>query len=792
MAPFATVQVLQVFLASPGDVQDERRVAWEVVSEVNQVVREIGWEVRLLGWEDTLPGYGRPQEIINTDVDKCHLFVGVLWKRWGHSTGKHSSGFQEEYERAKKRRMEGPLPEIWIFFKHVEDTSDPGKQLQRVLAFRQEQETQGLFKEFCAPEEFRTMLRDYLLRYVITHQNEEKPSESPSDISTPASMNTDSPVRPTDVAHQSPEQDQIIHAITELRSLVKESAMAVENMDSFETVRLYLHLATLMSERYTTEVLSVHDTNALYLHRERLAATALERKHLTRSLVHDSHDVVPGWYWVRDADPERLGLMLSHLATGDSNNEVRREAFRLMKELRLPPPTSTTMTHHLHTATARDSDELKVAALQYIGEVGQSTDLSVLELFADNNSSTVRDESTKARLRILATMDFEQALNEIDSVNTRVPSELEAEISARANTIGSQHLIQWLRHANPRLREISVQELSKRGELPPDQVPELKKDVSTPVRAACFRALITSGTAVDVSEIKNAFPNQVLLDYGVADAIILDLCRSLDFDDLIHRLNWYSLDSHLVYRALAEKHFDRVGTLVRSDLQEGFIRLADAAAENLRSLFGAPAEEVIAGWNGPKGFLQAQYSVAALEGLALNGDRSDAPLARTCLLTSCQYLQEEQWLAAIRILARVGDESDTELLVRVAGESRYTSLKRMATSAAVSLTSGDLTVIRHLIASCDSAVITTVLEQTHPTPELLDLAQELLANDVDEVRRAAVAFMVRNSSPEELGQVLTAYTSRTKYYYNVVCWLDRVLYAPAPAKDYYRSKLLHS
>ena len=106
-----------------------------MVDRLNPTIRAAGWTVELLGWEDRLPGFGRPQAQINDDVDACDLFLGVLWRRWGSSTGEFESGFEEEFERAIGRQRRSKSPEIWIYFKRVEDPSDPGEQLRQVLAF---------------------------------------------------------------------------------------------------------------------------------------------------------------------------------------------------------------------------------------------------------------------------------------------------------------------------------------------------------------------------------------------------------------------------------------------------------------------------------------------------------------------------------------------------------------------------------------------------------------------------------------------------------------------------------
>src|SRR5690348_12998077 len=92
--------------------------------------RQLGWHLELLGWEDTVPGYARPQELINRDVDSCDLFIGDLHERWGTPTGTFTSGFEEEFTRARERRQRTDSPEIWLFFKSMSPSvvRDPGDQ----------------------------------------------------------------------------------------------------------------------------------------------------------------------------------------------------------------------------------------------------------------------------------------------------------------------------------------------------------------------------------------------------------------------------------------------------------------------------------------------------------------------------------------------------------------------------------------------------------------------------------------------------------------------------------------
>ena len=114
-----TKKHIRVFLASPGDLRDERIAAKATVDHINKMLSDFeGYHVDLVDWEDTLPQYGRAQAVINQDLETCELFVGMLWERWGtppSKDGTSTSGFEEEYEIAIASRRQKSRPEIFLF-----------------------------------------------------------------------------------------------------------------------------------------------------------------------------------------------------------------------------------------------------------------------------------------------------------------------------------------------------------------------------------------------------------------------------------------------------------------------------------------------------------------------------------------------------------------------------------------------------------------------------------------------------------------------------------------------------
>lgn len=156
---------LNIFIASPGDVPEERNIVRKVCEDLNKstLLEPYGISFKVTGWEDALPSAGRPQAIINQLVNTCDIFICIFHKRFGSPTGKAESGTLEEFLLAW---------DLWKFLKDVKTTSlkdleDP--QLRKVLELKEkiEQEKILLFCAFATPDEFREKIKDHLQKRII-------------------------------------------------------------------------------------------------------------------------------------------------------------------------------------------------------------------------------------------------------------------------------------------------------------------------------------------------------------------------------------------------------------------------------------------------------------------------------------------------------------------------------------------------------------------------------------------------------------------------------------------------
>lgn len=163
-----SIRNLRLFLASPGGVETERKAVRRLAEELNVPFRRHGWQIEVLGWENRGPASGRAQARINPDVDRCDIFLAILWDRWGTPTGEHSSGFSEEWDRARKRWEAEGSPELWLCFKDIDDKrpeDEVAEQLAQVMQFRESVESDevAFYKPFHSPAELELAIRRELI-----------------------------------------------------------------------------------------------------------------------------------------------------------------------------------------------------------------------------------------------------------------------------------------------------------------------------------------------------------------------------------------------------------------------------------------------------------------------------------------------------------------------------------------------------------------------------------------------------------------------------------------------------
>ena len=174
----------RVFIASPSDVQAERKIVRKVCGDLNKdpLVREKRIILDPVGWEDVVPSAGRPQDTINLLVKDCDVFVCILHKKYGTPTGNSGSGTEEEFLNAYEDWKNTRKPKILFYFKKAEVSSTADLkdlQLQKVFELKEkiQKDELLLYGNFATLEDFETILSDHLKKLISDLAS--KPSEEP-------------------------------------------------------------------------------------------------------------------------------------------------------------------------------------------------------------------------------------------------------------------------------------------------------------------------------------------------------------------------------------------------------------------------------------------------------------------------------------------------------------------------------------------------------------------------------------------------------------------------------------
>jgi len=158
-----SVTHIPIFLASPGDVIQEREIAFDLIHEWNDLhTDEKSAALQIRSWQTTAyPELGdRPQAIVNKQVlDNCDIVLGIFWTRFGSPTGIAESGTEEEIRRSMELEKS-----VLLYFSDVPaspSTIDP-VQYQKVKEFRDEFRNTGLIWSYSSHDQFRECLRRHL------------------------------------------------------------------------------------------------------------------------------------------------------------------------------------------------------------------------------------------------------------------------------------------------------------------------------------------------------------------------------------------------------------------------------------------------------------------------------------------------------------------------------------------------------------------------------------------------------------------------------------------------------
>ncbi len=765
-------RILYIFLASPGDLTAERKIARQVADGINRAAaRRLGIQIELLGWEDTLPGAARPQARINEDLDRCSLFIGILHRRWGSPSGAYDSGFEEEYCRSIERRRLDDSPEMWLFFKSVPaaEQKDAGPQLKRVLDFKQEvvDRKELLFKEFESETAFQALLQEYLLQYILELGQEEEVA-SAERTSTVSGRPTDGRVMlelPPNLGDSSADLQinvTLEHLRTGLRSFDAGHYELVLSEDHRARIALLNHLS--MADVVPDHTLGASEAVLVYRQRQALRLTLGEVHSLTISCLSDPA-TTPAWYWLRNVEDEALLRLLNGAVANQHSAQVSAGAAR-----------------HIVRFASGDrydvGDEVLVAALRALPGGQTSTNLR-------RRLSGLRDDQLR---RVRPALQHDEGAVADSLLLMR---DVQADVNAMlrdivAGTFAGEAAI------------VGLYAMRCASDIARDLVPPLTSHVSAPLRQLAARVLGTVDLADpdadrELQELL-ADPNPLVMLEAVEaltsrarpiDTALLDrLEAALDENELRRRqLDEVRLRQlRLLYgpaplATMADPFAGESGIRAyaavlgvegglrraREDLSNDFENLLAAGDRRSTEVDEDQREEDL-------GDIKDGLRLATLRRLLQEPSSSDEPLA----LRIANEAESDSELAnvALQLLGKVGSVATLQVLAERLRSHRGSAYQLQSTVRAL--------VVKHLDVPDRTTLMgrAFLLRLVAEMPsEIVAFAEDCLTDDSPAIRRSALSLLLSlDLDAPALEQILQRYLTQSSASVDVVCALDELLY----------------
>jgi hypothetical protein len=794
-------KVISFFLASPGDLILERKIAKQVADELNSMLSlKFNIHIELVGWEDTVSSAGRPQEIINRDLQRCDVFIGLLWKRWGSAPdneSKYESGFEEEFTIATTGNKKYKKPLISLFFKKIDTTalSDPGEQLQKVIRFRKKiiDEKALLFQEFEAKEEFESIIRKCISNYVLEHieTNDAQPQATHAPEAERESVKSDQSKESFDFSPIKGKSANFIQSI--LRRSGDASNRA--RLDPFEVARLRLISNGLGDSQNDSSYLGTHDANLIYKYKDRCDFEDQELLGLLQSGAKNlKYENIPIWYWLQHPQNEYYNLSFLTLTIPESDYSIVSSVLDLMTLTGAGIALDEFFERQDYVRnwlSEKRNSSIKNSALRYLSEKGIEDDLVEIQKEIVKNSSQTIALAYEAYVSIKLRTGLSAGL---DSVNELQPAAISSDLIDRLfeshTHISTNELIRTVENRNKTIRAKAVETLLLRDSLPPHLIEMIQQDPEPSVRALAIPGLLKQGATLSEDEAKaiimkdpSKATNEETLAWSKYQPKILAAMDSAELERKMHRFLPLNSDAYI---ELARRRINTKRTELTQNLSDRYESFYQKHLHLWAEATNDDPSTVLKEFDSLKQYIIGKLIRNTLTVLVEAKSKKDLLIVRASLAdplispveSDLEYLYSfGEWQdisLVVNLIRRFNPAVGRSLLgggeisreVQVLGVKTILKLGRNRLADVLALDCPSI-VKRNIITSMKDRDFVSFGD---------DVILELLNNDDSEIRKHCVLKCAKAYSRARLLVVFNKYNGADQIFYNVIHWFDFGLY----------------
>jgi hypothetical protein len=733
----------------------------------------------LLVGEEALPEPGAldPREKVNHFLDEAQMFVALVTPDDRTEAGEvHTrpniilelgAALDRDHLARRVQVFKDPTVTLPSNINPVHDPLDPGRVEETFVLFERQARTWGLLPQ--------------------------RPRPGPATQPTAPEQQAAPPA-----AGEATGAAAAVAALSGLAELIEGGP---EERAGEIAARAHLAATAALAQRRSSEPLGVHELNGLYRDRAKVEPDYSEQRELLRAVIVNLGAAnAPGWYWFRSLEAGEVRTLVALMAAGDGDDQVPREAIRLLREAPTPPPSGE-LRGIVRKSLAGDGANAP-AALELLGRHGSRLDLRALAGELERHAEDEPEVVAAARIEIVAREAPATALRTVLGAAGLLSGAVEKSLLKGARRLPETKLREALASEDASLRKLALRALNASSRLrKADLLAVIDEDPEGSVRFLAAELTIGRRWRLEVGQFGRATADPPLM--VDRHALGVSFAARRPAAELLESLSWFGGQGYWAYEALGREHFELLEPRIEADLDSGFAEIrerdlqdyaetvrrdveaklpAPVSAELRESLrvetgraVAAALERRAANWEGLEDFIGRRFRAAALAVLAANPAPRFARIGR-------RYLSDpdrEVASLAISILRSSGGPEDVTALEARCG-SAGGRLGAEAAEAALALSGDRRATALALLEVADHGVVEAALAglgEGEPDREEFEAIWQLLRSEEMAIREAATRHLVGRCERGLLARVLDAY-SLDRYFYSVMARIDRELYAP--------------
>ncbi len=325
----------------------------------------------------------------------------------------------------------------------------------------------------------------------------------------------------------------------------------------------------------------------------------------------------------------------------------------------------------------------------------------------------------------------------------------------------------------------------KRKKIKDKDVKIFLSDSNYSIRELAIERLIESGFITSIEGIKKyAISTGIKSD----DNLVKLLFQKMNYSELMNNLKFFSVYMHISYRTLIENYYDKFSKTLVHDFNDDFTKFFnDIILELKLKMSTDDIDSLIT--DSFVDSLKSSLIISSLEALNNVDGKKAIKYAKKFIFDKRIIGDHSTFL---KIFEKHGSKSDAKYLLD--NLDNFVNFERLIVlSVSLKLSPGIKGIIKQILQmdGLELQLISLNYLYTINPKSKIDLLKTYLFHKNDLIRMRALAIIVSIFTVNQLRKLLTEYTSNENAsYYDVITWLDRIIYANGDFKKAFLKDLL--